>query len=170
MTGFFQREITNYAEYHRDERNALTHYFGIPIIFVSIVLVLNLWPVTVFGLSTSAAVIAAAVVVIVWLALDLAVGLGLLVAVIPLMLIASAIVANVTTLAVWIVAAVLFVAGWALQILGHAHYEHRKPALVDNPVHLLIGPMFIMAKLLVALGLRHDLAAIIDQAPHRAAL
>ena len=62
-------------------------------------------------------------------------------------------------------AVVLFVVGWALQILGHAKYEHRRPALVDNPVHLLIEPMFIMAKLLVALGLRRDLAAIIEPTP-----
>jgi len=52
MTGFFRREIANYAEYYRDERNALTHVFGIPIIFLSIVLVLDLWTVTVFGLQS----------------------------------------------------------------------------------------------------------------------
>ena len=47
MTGFFRREIADYAEYHRDERNALTHVFGIAIIFLSIVLVLDSWTVTV---------------------------------------------------------------------------------------------------------------------------
>jgi uncharacterized membrane protein YGL010W len=48
-----------------------------------------------------------------------------------------------------------------LQILGHARFEHRKPALLDNPMHLLIGPMFLVAKLLVDLGLRPDLAQAI---------
>ncbi len=161
MTGFFRREIANYAEYHRDERNALTHIFGIPIIFVSIVLPLDLWMVGAFGMQTSAANILVAAVLVVWLLLDVGVGLALVAAAVVLMLIAGAIVASVGTLAVWLIAAVLFVAGWALQILGHAKYEHRRPALLDNPVHLLIGPMFIMAKLLVALGLRPDLAALI---------
>jgi uncharacterized membrane protein YGL010W len=48
-----------------------------------------------------------------------------------------------------------------LQIVGHAQFEHRKPALLDNPMHLLIGPMFVMAKLVVALGFRPDLARIV---------
>jgi uncharacterized membrane protein YGL010W len=30
---------------------------------------------------------------------------------------------------------------------------------------LLLGPMFVMAKLFIALGFRNDLAAIIQQAP-----
>lgn len=165
MNAFFRREIANYAEYHRDERNALTHVFGIPIIFVSVVLPLELWTFDAFGVSLNAADVAVAAVLIVWLLLDPAIGLGLVVAAVLLMLVASAIVASVGTLAVWLIAAVLFAGGWALQILGHAHYEHRRPALVDNPVHLLIGPMFIMAKLFIALGLRRDLGALIEQTP-----
>ena len=165
MTDFFRREIAAYADYHRDERNAATHIFGIPIIFVSVVLPLDLWTVAPFGVQTAAANLIVAAVLIVWIALDIGVGLALVVAVIPLMLAAAAIAANVGTLAVWLIAVVLFVVGWALQILGHARFEHRRPALLDNPVHLLIGPMFIMAKLLVALGLRRDLAAIIEPTP-----
>ena len=167
MTGFFRREIAAYADYHRDERNALTHIFGIPIIFVSVVLPLDLWTVTAFGMQTAAANLIVATVLIVWIALDAGIGLALVVAVIPLMLVAAAIAANAGTLTVWLIAAVLFVVGWALQILGHAKYEHRRPALLDNPVHLLIGPMFIMAKLLVALGFRRDLAAIIEPTSRR---
>jgi uncharacterized membrane protein YGL010W len=161
MTGFFRREIAAYAAYHRDERNALTHIFGIPIIFVSVVLPLDPWTVGAFGMQTSAANILVAAVLVVWLLLDAGVGLALVAATVVLMLIAAAIVGSVGTFAVWLIAAVLFAGGWALQILGHAKYEHRRPALLDNPVHLLIGPMFIMAKLLVALGLRPDLDAII---------
>jgi len=165
MGGFFRREIANYAEYHRDERNALTHVFGIPIIFVSVVMPLDLWTFDIAGLHLNAADIGVAAALIVWIALDAVIGLALLAAAVILMLVASSIVASVGTLAVWAVAALLFVIGWALQILGHAHYEHRRPALVDNPVHLLIGPMFIMGKLLIALGLRRDLAALIEHAP-----
>lgn len=165
MSEFFRREIATYADYHRDERNALTHIFGIPIIFVSVVMPLQLWAFDVAGWHLNAADVTVAAVLVVWLALDLGVGLALVVAAAVLMLIASAIVSNVNTLAVWLIAAVLFAGGWALQILGHSAYEHRRPALVDNPVHLLIGPMFIMAKFLIALGLRADLAALIAPAP-----
>jgi uncharacterized membrane protein YGL010W len=33
--------------------------------------------------------------------------------------------------------------------------------MVDNPSHFLLGPMFVMAKLFIALGFRDDLAAAI---------
>jgi uncharacterized membrane protein YGL010W len=57
------------------------------------------------------------------------------------------------------------VIGIASQIIGHRVFERRQPALVDNPAHLLIGPMFVMAKLFVALGFRRDLAIIIQARP-----
>ena len=44
----------------------------------------------------------------------------------------------------------------------------RQPALVDNPTHLLLGPMFVMAKLFIALGFRRDLATIIQGQPQSA--
>jgi uncharacterized membrane protein YGL010W len=53
----------------------------------------------------------------------------------------------------------------ASQIIGHQVFERRQPALIDNPSHLLLGPMFVMAKLFIALGFRGDLAAIIAPTP-----
>jgi uncharacterized membrane protein YGL010W len=49
----------------------------------------------------------------------------------------------------------LFVVGWVLQFVGH-HYEGRKPAFVDDLVGLLVGPLFITAKVAFALGLRTE--------------
>jgi uncharacterized membrane protein YGL010W len=63
---------------------------------------------------------------------------------------------------------VLFVVGLAMQIVGHQVFERRQPALVDNPTHLLIGPMFVMAKLFIALGFRDDLARAVQQDPQSA--
>jgi len=59
----------------------------------------------------------------------------------------------------------LIVVGLAAQAVGHHLFEGRRPALLDHPPHMLFGPMFLMAKLFIALGLRHDLAAIIQAAP-----
>jgi len=44
MNDFFRRQLAIYAGYHRDERNRLTHTFGIPIIFLAVVLPLSSWP------------------------------------------------------------------------------------------------------------------------------
>jgi uncharacterized membrane protein YGL010W len=160
MHDFFRHQLEIYAGYHRDERNSVTHVFGIPIIFFAIILPLSLWQVTVFGVSVSAALILVVPVVIVWILFDVAIGLVLLAVAISLVLLAMAIVDHASSLEVWSIAVGLFLIGWALQLLGHAVFEHRKPALLDNPMHLLIGPMFVVAKLFVARGLRRDLAFI----------
>ncbi|MBP7531845.1 MAG: DUF962 domain-containing protein, partial [Ottowia sp.] len=56
----------------------------------------------------------------------------------------------------------LFVVGWAIQFVGHV-YEGRKPGFVDDLVGLVIGPLFVVAEAVFALGLRRDLHAAIEQ-------
>jgi uncharacterized membrane protein YGL010W len=76
--------------------------------------------------------------------------------------VAALIVSHVTVTGVWLITAVLIPVGIGFQVVGHRVFEGRQPSLVHNPTHLLLGPMFVMAKLYIALGFRHDLAAIID--------
>jgi uncharacterized membrane protein YGL010W len=38
------------------------------------------------------------------------------------------------------------VVGWILQYLGHYVYEKKSPAFYRNLVHLLVGPLWILAK------------------------
>jgi uncharacterized membrane protein YGL010W len=59
----------------------------------------------------------------------------------------------------WWLFAVLFVGGWVFQLVGHA-FEGRRPALMDNLFQAFIGPMFMMAEVLMMLGLRRDLARL----------
>ena len=131
----FRNQLASYAAVHRDRRNKATHFVGIPVIVFSLLLLLTLW---------HAALPVAIVAVAGWLALDL--GIGLVMAV--LMAAPSA---------VWTAFAALCVGGWILQFLGH-HYEGRRPALLDNIFQAFIGPMFLVAEALVALGRRPDLA------------
>ena len=168
MHEFFRRQLALYASYHRDVRNGVTHMVGIPLIFLSVVIPLSLLSLTILGIRANAAVLLVIPALIVWLLLDAAIGLVTLAAVIALLAIAGLITGMLGSFAIWYIAAALFVIGWALQIVGHARFEHRKPALLDNPVHMLIGPMFIVAKLLVALGFRRDLAAAMQPASQAA--
>jgi uncharacterized membrane protein YGL010W len=62
-----------------------------------------------------------------------------------------------------VLAALLTGLGWALQIVGHQFFERRRPALLDNPIHMLISPMYLFAKLFVALGFRRDLAPLLEK-------
>jgi uncharacterized membrane protein YGL010W len=163
MRGIFQRQLAEYANYHRDQRNCLMHIVGNPILFVAAVLPLTLLSATVFGVQTSAAVLLVIPALILWISWDVCLGLGIVVAAIPLLFIATIIANHVSVAAVWMITALLTVIGWALQIAGHQFFERRQPALLDNPIHMLISPMYLFAKLFVALGFRRDLAALLQK-------
>ena len=165
MSSHFRRQLAEYVEYHRDPWNCAMHVFGIVFLFLAAVLPLSLWSITVFGFQISAATVAVVPVLIYWLLLDFALGAAILGAAAVLLSIAAVIVGHATTAGMWSLTAILIFVGVASQIIGHRVFERRQPALVDNPSHLLLGPMFVMAKLLIALGFRRDLALIIHGHP-----
>ena len=165
MSGIFHRQLAEYADYHRDQRNCLMHIIGNPILFVAAVLPLSLLSVTLFGVQTSAALPLVIPALILWISWDVGLGLAIVAAAIPLLLIATIIANHLSVAAVWIITALLTVIGWALQIVGHQFFEQRRPALLDNPIHMLISPMYLFAKLFVALGFRRDLAALLQKSP-----
>lgn len=168
MSAHFKRQLADYVEYHRDPRNCALHVFGIIFLFLAAVLPLSLWPVHVFGMQISIAAILVLPALLYWLLLDFGIGMAIVGAAILLLATAGMIVNYASVAAVWTVTAVLIVSGVSFQVIGHRVFERRQPALVDNPSHLLLGPMFVMAKLYIALGLRNDLAAIIVPSPQPA--
>jgi uncharacterized membrane protein YGL010W len=159
LDSLFSRQLATYASYHRDARNRATHFIGIPAIVFSILVPLAL--VRVDGVS--AAMLVALLAVMGWVALDRVIGLAMLVMMVPMLLIAEW-VAGFGSATAWTVFAIFFVGGWAFQLVGHV-WEGRRPALADNLFQAFIGPMFIMAEVLMALGLKQDLKAVIDGAP-----
>jgi uncharacterized membrane protein YGL010W len=125
--------------------------------------------VTAFGVSTSAAALLVIPGLIFWTVLDLAIGLAIACASMPLLATAAITTKHVGVAWVWITTAMLIVIGWTLQIVGHSFFEQRRPALLDNPLNMFMSPMFIVAKLFVALGFRRDLpAAFSEQASDKA--
>lgn len=158
----FARQLATYASYHRDARNRATHFIGIPAIVFSILVPLAL--VRVDGIS--AAMLVALLAVMGWVALDRVIGLAMLVMMVPMLFIAEWVVRFGSATA-WTVFAIFFVGGWAFQLVGHV-WEGRRPALADNLFQAFIGPMFIMAEVLMAIGLKQELKAVIDGAPHAA--
>ena len=155
MSAHFNRQLADYVEYHRDPRNCALHIFGIIFLFLAAVLPLSLWPVHAFGVQISIAAILVLPALLYWLLLDFGIGIAIVGAAFLLLATAGMIVNYASVAAVWTVTAVLIVIGVSFQIIGHRVFERRQPALVDNPSHLLLGPMFVMAKLYIALGLRN---------------
>jgi uncharacterized membrane protein YGL010W len=121
--------------------------------------------VPLFGTELSLAVILALPVLIYWLLLDVALGVGILAVSVVLFSIATTISAQASTMTMWAIFAALVGLGLAAQAIGHKVFEGREASLFTFPSHLLLGPMFVMAKLFIALGFRRDLAAILAPLP-----
>ena len=103
MSGIFHRQLAEYADCHRDQRNCLMHIIGNPILFVAAVLPLSLLSITVFGVQISAALPLVIPALILWISWDVGLGLAIVVAAIPLLLIAATIANHVSVAAVWII-------------------------------------------------------------------
>jgi len=163
MSRIFRQKLAAYADYHRDPRNCAMHVIGNPILFLAAVLPLSLLSVTAFGVQTNAAVLLVIPALILWIVLDVGIGVAIVGTAIPLLFAAAEIASHVSVAWIGAITGGLIVVGWALQIIGHSLFEHRRPALLDNPIHMLISPMFIFAKLFIALGLRRDLAEVLNK-------
>lgn len=155
-SAFFVRQLASYAAVHRDPRNKATHFVGIPLIVFSLLLVLALWRIPFGSTVVTGALVVGVLAVLGWIALDLAVGLAMGGAMLVLWLAAEWLARLLGVTGSWIAFAVLFVGGWVLQLLGHC-YEGRRPALADNLFQAFVGPMFLVAETMVAVGWRRDL-------------
>jgi uncharacterized membrane protein YGL010W len=160
MDSFFARQLATYASYHRDERNRATHFIGIPAIVFSLLVPLAL----LHDSGVSAAMLVAVLAVLGWISLDRVIGLAMLIMIAPMVVVAEWIALRYGGTTAWIVFAIFFIGGWVFQLVGHV-WEGRRPALTDNLFQAFIGPMFIMAEVLMALGLKRELKALIDGAP-----
>ncbi|MDI1259567.1 Mpo1-like protein [Aquabacterium sp.] len=154
--------LAQYASYHRDRRNILTHLVGIPMIVLSLmVLLARPTLATLGGLPVNPGMVIAALLAFYYLKLDLRMG-AVMTAVFVLGLDVALHTAPLTTGA-WLAWGLgLFLVGWAIQFLGH-YFEGRKPAFVDDLIGLLIGPLFVLAEVAFLLGLRKDVEAAIAQ-------
>ena len=152
--------LSQYAAYHRDSRNIVTHFIGIPMIVLAVAVLLSRPGTYLAGLWCSPALAVAVASTAFYLRLDRALGVVMGIA-LALCLWAGASLAQQTTL-VWLGAgAGLFVVGWAIQFIGH-YFEGRKPAFVDDLSGLIIGPLFVVAELAFLFGMLKPLQGAIE--------
>ncbi len=158
----FESQMAMYTTYHRDPRNRLTHFFGIPAIVLSLLILLALVRFPLAGFELSLAFVIGLAVLLLWIALDLAIGAAMSLFLVPAWALSEWLAATASSGAIWSLFGVLFVGGWILQLWGHV-YEGRRPALVSNLFQALIGPMFLAAEVFFALGLKRDLKRRIEE-------
>ena len=154
--------LSQYAAYHRDSRNIVTHFVGIPMIVLAVTMLLSRPYVDVAGVALSPALLLALVSSAYYLRLDLRFGL-VMSALLAVSVYVSAVVSTQPTM-FWLVSGIgLFVIGWVFQFIGH-FYEGKKPAFVDDVMGLIIGPLFVVAEFAFLLGLRKEVQQQIDSA------
>jgi uncharacterized membrane protein YGL010W len=143
--------LSQYAQYHRDRRNIASHFVGIPMIVFAIGVLLAKPTFVVAGIPLSPAWLVFAGVAVWYLTRgNLVLGLATSAAVGVLILAAHLVGGSGT--GAWLAWGLsFFVVGWLIQFIGH-WYEGRKPAFVDDIIGLLVGPMFVVAEALFALG------------------
>lgn len=155
------RILASYGRFHRDRRNRLTHYLGVPAIIYSILTPAAMCVVAVGDARISLDRILVAIAAIAYLGLDLRFGLALTV-ILSLLASAAEVMTPRDAPAAWAEAGIVFGLGWALQLLGH-RLEGNRPALLTNLAQIFVAPLFLVAELGFALGLRRSLQAALRE-------
>jgi uncharacterized membrane protein YGL010W len=154
-------QMAFYAAYHQDARNKATHFVGVPAIMLSLFIPLAWIRFEAGGVTLTAAMLFAAVVLLYYFLLDVPLALAMLVVTAILVFVGEKI-AGLGTVQAWSWFAALFVGGWILQLVGHG-FEGRKPALADNLFQIFVAPIFLAAEVFFALGYKPNLHARVQR-------
>jgi uncharacterized membrane protein YGL010W len=156
-----EQQMGFYAAYHQDARNKATHFIGVPMIVFGLFIALGWARLELGGVTLTAAMLLAAVVLTWYFVLDVPLALAMLVVNAALLYHADRVsVQPLGTGALWFV--VFFGGGWVIQLIGHV-FEGRKPALVDNFFQIFVAPIFLAAEVFFALGYKPGLHAAVQE-------
>lgn len=138
----FRQMLNDFEDYHRNFKNRLWHYAGISTITIGVLGLLS-------GLELGGKSVAVLLLVLTF-------GLDLIICptfALPVLAFGS----------LFLLAAlpfsqaghiVLFVFGWAFQLIGHRLAEHNRPAFVKNLLHLYVGPRWMIMNWLHPFGIQ----------------
>lgn len=135
--------LEHYASSHRNPRNERIHFVAIPCIMLSLVGLL-------YALSPLAALLFLAASLVYYWRLS-KIFLVTMVAVTVVML---AVIAALHAKGILLpVCVTVFVVAWIFQFIGH-RIEGKKPSFLEDVQYLWVGPLFVLSRLFVRLGLR----------------
>jgi uncharacterized membrane protein YGL010W len=139
MSPVLKAHFADYASFHGTPGNKACHYIGIPMIVMTLLALLSMVPLfSMGGYTVTLAELLVALTTLYYLRLDPLLAALMVAASVVLMLLGRQLTLPV--------ALSLFVVGWILQFVGHYVYEKRSPAFYRNLAHLLVGPLWILAK------------------------
>jgi uncharacterized membrane protein YGL010W len=149
--------FAEYGESHQDHANELIHWICVPVIFFCVLGFLTTIPVPGNWLTVAPwfrwSLLAMVAVLFFYFRLSLPLALG----VAAFMAICWALLMLLSAHSrwpIWQVCAVLFVAAWIGQFIGHK-IEGKKPSFLNDIVFLLIGPAWLLSHVYRRLGIRY---------------
>ena len=154
-----------YAAYHRDPRNRATHFVGVPLIMLALLVPLSFPSIDFFGFKATAAMLVAGALLAYYFVLDFALAVAML-AVLGALIWLAELIAGGGAARAWTWFGALFIGGWVLQLVGHV-FEGRRPALVDNLFQIFVAPIFLAAEVFFALGYKPALHAAVQERARR---
>jgi uncharacterized membrane protein YGL010W len=139
MSPVLREHFADYGAFHATPGNRACHSLCVPMIFFAVIALLSRVPLfQAGGFTVTLAEPVILATTLYYLRLDAA-----LAAIMLVISVASAAAGRYVPVSA---AASLFVLGWVLQFVGHYVYEKKSPAFFRNVTHLLVGPLWILAK------------------------
>ncbi len=143
-----KEQLDFYHHYHTKRVTKITHFIGVPLIVLSLMMALNWLDFGIHGgPHVSAMWLAVLLLSIYYILLDWRLALGMVVVFILLGILATLTTGNRATWHGGMIALTLFIVGWIAQLIGH-YFEGKKPALMDNLFQIFIAPIFLLAEII----------------------
>lgn len=142
------RWLGNYAEDHRNATNVLIHWICVPLILWTGIALLWVVPVpALLGRAGLWAGVAMFFALAFYLRLSRPLGLAMLAAFVLLGLITEGLYRTLGAGVLMWLAIAVFVLAWIAQFVGH-RIEGKRPSFLTDLAYLLIGPAWLVAKIL----------------------
>ena len=140
-----------YGESHQNPINKKIHWICVPLIMLSLLGLLWMLKIPILNKSEylNATTLLIFLVSIYYLRLSIPMGIGMLV--ISVIMICIIILMNNLGVIPYIS---IFIVAWIGQFIGHK-IEGKKPSFFEDLQFLLIGPLWILSQVYVALGIRY---------------
>jgi len=148
----FIEQAKVYAHYHQKATTRYTHFVGVPMIVLSLMILCSFLHLSVPGVfDRTLAEMLTLFVLLYYIVLNWRLGLSVTPVFLLLLWIGHKIGSNGpdATALQWF--AGLFVIGWIIQLLGHL-FEGRRPALTTNLWQAVIAPLFLTAEVYFMCG------------------
>lgn len=147
--------LGGYSQDHRNPVNVVIHWVCVPLILWTAIALLWTIPVPAAlgrtGLWAGVAMFAA---MLFYWRLSRPLAFGMLLVFVVCGLVSEALYRALDATALIEVAVAIFVLAWIAQFVGH-HIEGRRPAFLTDLAYLLIGPAWLVAKLMRRIGIAY---------------